>query len=212
MLIDHRTYRILSGHWNNALTLITQIRQLSRDQLQFNFEILSSHYGPFQTIALEFPFDNDEEQVPFFHEQFYPALNERGWLNEWFSHVMYSDSHNLKTVDRDGEESEKAAQAPRPGMLVHRHYFEPVKVGDTMNPSLDFRDAIREQYQSNFRITRHLFSGVMTAVYWEFCSADHIEQQNFLDFWYSLLTENNLFTEYASHVRLGRSELWYSIP
>jgi hypothetical protein len=39
-----------------------------------------------------------------------------------------------------------------------------------------------------------------------------IEQQSFLDFWYSLVTENNLFAEYASHVRLGRSELWYSIP
>ena len=212
MLIDRRTYRILSGHWNDALALITEIRQLTRDLMQGDFEILSARYGPFQTVALEFAFDNEEEQQTFFHRQFYPALQERGWLDGWFSYVMYADAHNLKTVERAEEIPEKAAQAPRPGMLVHRHYFEPLIAGDALGRSLELRDAIRDQFQRNFRITRHHFSGVMTAVYWEFCSATPSEQQVFDDFWYGLLSENDLMTEFAKHARLGYSELWYSHP
>jgi hypothetical protein len=212
MLIDRRTYRILSGHWKEALLLAAQMRQLARDQMQRDFEILSARYGPFQTIALEFAFDKEEEQKPFFHGQFYPALRERDWLTGWFSHVMYSDAHNMMTVDRDGETSETAAPAPRPGMFVHRHYFEPLIAGDAMGRSLDIRAAFREQFQRSFRITRPHFSGVMTSVYWEFCSAGHSEQQALEDSSYSFLHENELLTEFAGYIRLGQSELWYSHP
>jgi len=213
MLIDRRTYRIRGGHWDDALALITQIRQLSHDKLGWDFEILTSRYGPFQTVMLEFPFDDESEQVPFLHEKFYPALEERDWLSGWFSHVLYADAHNLKTENGDGVPTEKAAQAPRPGMLVHRLYHEPAGgVGSTWDTSLKIQELTHNQFQRSFRITRFHFSGMMASMFWDFCYTDHEDQQEFEKAWYAFLTEKGIMTDFSSQVSRGNTELWYSLP
>ena len=212
MLIDRRTYRILPGHWDEALATMSQIRQISREKLGRDFEIQSSLYGPFQTIAFEMAFDDDAEQMLFFHKNFYPALQERGLFDGWFSHVIYADAHNLKTVDGAIEPPESAAQATRPGMLIHRQFFEPLTHNGVMECSVKMMEETQKQFHRGFRITRFHFSGTMTAVFWEFCYVDRQEQQDFESSWNAHFGKNGMLDEFASLVRLGRSELWYSHP
>jgi hypothetical protein len=212
MLLDRRTYRIIPGHWNEALATMSQIRQFSREELRRDFEIQSPLYGPFQTIAFEMAFDDDAEQTPFFQKHFYPALQERGLFEGWFSHVIYADGHNLKTVDGDSVPPENAAQAPRPGMMIHRQYFEPLTHNGVMEGSVKILEETQKQFHRGFRIRRFHHSGTMTSVFWEFCYLDRQDQQDFEAAWNAHLGKNGMLDEFASLVRLGCSELWYSHP
>lgn len=212
MLLDRRTYRIIPGHWDEALATMSQIRQLSHEELGRNFEIQSPLYGPFQTIAFEMAFDDDAEQTPFFQKHFYPALQERDLFDGWFSHVIYADAHNLKTVDGTIVPPESAAQATRLDMLIYRQFFEPLTLDGVMECSVKIMEETQKQFHRGFRITRFHHSGTMTAVFWEFGHFDRQEQQDFDAAWNAHFGKNGMLDEFASLVRLGHSELWYSHP
>jgi hypothetical protein len=212
MLLDRRTYRIIPGHWDAALATMRQIRKISCEELGHDFEIQSALYGPFQTIAFEMAFTDDAEQQPFFDQRFYPALQERGLFEGWFSHVIYADSHNLKTLDGNSGTPVNASQASRLGVWIHRQFFEPLTHDGVMENSVKIMEETQKQFHRTFRITRFHHSGTMTAVFWEFCYIDRHEQEEFEAAWNAHFAQNGMLDEFAGLVRLGRSELWYSHP
>ena len=87
MIINRRTYYLYPGKFNEALALLKEIRELTKQHLSKDFRILTAIYGPFGTIVMEFEYENTHEQDKF-SERWYPLLFERGLVEKWFSFVQ----------------------------------------------------------------------------------------------------------------------------
>lgn len=87
MLINRRTYHVYPGKFREALSLMKEMREISRTQCNKDFRILTAVYGPFGTIVVEIDHANTAEQDEF-SQQWYPALEEKGWIEKWFQMVL----------------------------------------------------------------------------------------------------------------------------
>jgi hypothetical protein len=212
MLINRRTYRILSGHWDTALALMKEIRQETRVTLNSDWEIQTPRYGPHQTLAVEFAFGNESEMSTYFHGSFYPMLQKYNWLDGWFSHVDHADSLNFKTQVETEEDSTQIIQSVRHGVFIHRHCFEPAAQTNPLEIGARIREETRKKFNRDLRVIRAHHSGSMGGMILESCYTDINEQEHFEEAWYKFLMENGWLDELWSCIREGHNELWYSHP
>ena len=224
MIVNRRTYRILPGHWDQSMALAIHFRQLTRENLQRDYEILTPRYGPYRTICFEWHSVDEIDQKSFFHEKFYPMLEKADGLTEWFSHVDMADSFNFRTMRSSLPDyhpvsgslpvEEEINQACRPGMLISRQFYLPITMGRE-----DFRPAIialQEEtlihFQREIRILSSYHAGNMSQLWVEFSYSDLEDQQRFEEAWQVHMSANGLLRKFDAEIGQGHNELWYSIP
>lgn len=101
MIINRRTYYVNPGQFRPALTLMKEILKLTKEEFNQDFKILTPIYGSFGTIVVEFEFTDTAEQDKF-SAIWYPKLEEKGWIVQWFQYVQ-SGTNELWTDSREPE-------------------------------------------------------------------------------------------------------------
>jgi hypothetical protein len=101
MIINRRTYHIVPGKFRPALSLIKQIREITRMEFCRDFKILTPLYGAFGTIVLEFEYA-DSAELEQFTSQWYPFLEGGGWIVKWFE-LVQDGVNELWTDSRETE-------------------------------------------------------------------------------------------------------------
>lgn len=100
MIINRRTYHLCLGKFREALSLITQIRELSRMEFNKDFRILTPIHGHIGTIVLELEFADASEEAKF-SQAWYPFLEDSGWIAALFQFVqssvneLWTDTHEI---------------------------------------------------------------------------------------------------------------------
>src|SRR5688500_10631664 len=62
VIINRRTYHNVPGKFLELLSLAKEFRELTRQEIQKDFRILTATYGPLATIVLEFEYRDEAEQ------------------------------------------------------------------------------------------------------------------------------------------------------
>jgi hypothetical protein len=212
MVINRRTYRILSSHWGTALALMQAIRQESRQTLNSDWEIQTARYGPHQTVALEFAFANENDVGKYFDNSFYPMLHKHNWMEEWFSHVDHADSLLYRTDFETEENTAQLSKSMRLGVFIHRHCFEPAARTNPLEIGARIREETLKEFDRDIRVMRGHHGGSMGRMILEFCYTNTHEQEQFEEAWYPFLMEHGWLDELWSCIREGHNELWYSNP
>jgi hypothetical protein len=214
MIVNRRTYRILPGHWEQALTLGLHIRDLTRTNLQRDYEVLIPRFGPHRTICFEWHLMDEADQNRFFHDQFYPLLESFGGLTEWFSHVDQADSFLYRTQNIKVPVNEEVNQACRHGMIIYRQFYLPVTMNrpDYWSMMIAMQEETRSQFQREIRLLNSFHAGIMSQMWVEFSYTDLEDQQRFEKDWQAHMVSCGLIGKFDAEVGQGQSELWYSMP
>jgi hypothetical protein len=83
MLVNRRTFIINSGHYDEAVALLQEARQISQSSVGFadtQFRIYTSEFGPFDTIVLE-----TEHEHLAAYEHYWDAAFSHPTIPEWFT-------------------------------------------------------------------------------------------------------------------------------
>lgn len=105
MVINRRTYTVYPGQFREALTLMKEIQTHTRKEFNRDFKILVALYGPLGTIVIEFEYADTAEQEAF-SNVWYPSLEAKGWIRQWFQFVQ-TGSSELWTDSREPDPFKK---------------------------------------------------------------------------------------------------------
>jgi len=93
MMINRRIYYLSPGKFNDALSIMKEIKELTKQHFNKDLKILTAIYGPFNTIVIELEYENAKEQEEF-SKQWYPLLFEKALVDKYFD-VVQSDTNEL---------------------------------------------------------------------------------------------------------------------
>lgn len=208
MITNRRIYYFHPAKIDMGITLLREVRALTRENTGRDFRGMLSIHGPISVIVFDMRFI-DEEEMKKFSEIWYPKLYEKNFIEMWFQNVKQMTSELWFITGSDNSEKTNIKVDGYWGKITHRLDLQPYSscYNAAVEAAKEVQAKTKEKFQKDL-IVSQCYIGASSKIALEMDFEDLEQQKTFTDTWIGWLKEQDLFEALFVNFQDGSSELW----